>query len=765
MMKFIRAAAGPLALLLASACSDRAGVLAPATGPAPATPVAALACRATVATRTVTCAAPAPAGGASRDLILGGQGVYLQLSSSNVAYDSVNEVLSADVTLQNLLGQPIGTTDGTSPAGIRIFFHDGPVTTSGSGEVTVANADGFDAFTGSVQPYFSYPDVLQPYERTAARSWQFNVPPSVGSFEFQLYVNAPLPNEPGVLKFTRIRGGFTTRMLSTGWAAGLHDLWLGGDRTLMYWNGQRFAVIPLNTNSSVYAIHGTSPADVWAVGSQLVEHFDGRRWSAVDPGAIDNWGAVYAAGASDVWLAGSAFGKILHWTGGGWSVLDPGSASAVHRYWGAWGSGPSDFYLVGGQWNATRGAFDGIIRHWTGTAWRDTVFTGSGLAAVWGSSANDVWAVGSAGLVAHWDGTGWTTQSLTAQPLGSVWGTAPNDVYVAGGSGATAVAMHWDGATWTQLSTGATTALRLVTGLSAGQVLMAGDNGTVRIGSGSGWNAASVPLPEQFNSLWVAGENDLYATHCDLGGGTGVLHSTDGVTWTDASPPNPSGCLSHVWGAAGQVFAVGGSVIEHFDGAAWSETSFGVRISLNSVWGSAADNVYAVGWESGDLGLQTVVILHWDGTSWTRLPEQREGQIEGIWGSGPNDIYTVGTAVLHWDGTQWEAMGGALWSQDHIRAVWGTDADHVFIAGARLYTGSRNTWSSFAPVQNYIGYDLWGSGPDDVYAVGTQTLHWNGSAWSFVNTDAATTLRAAGGLSRRQLWMVGDNGIVLRGQR
>jgi alpha-tubulin suppressor-like RCC1 family protein len=172
-----------LVLPLAAACAD-GGVTAPPPAPAPVQ--AALVCEARVAAGTVTCAPLAPG---ARAAIFGGQGTNVRLASSNVAYDAGTEEFGVDVTVQNLRDQAIGTASA-DPLEVRVFFHDGPVATTGTGIVEVANADGVMLGTGSNQPYFAYPGVLDPDEVSAPRRWVFSVPPSVGTFAFRVYVSA-----------------------------------------------------------------------------------------------------------------------------------------------------------------------------------------------------------------------------------------------------------------------------------------------------------------------------------------------------------------------------------------------------------------------------------------------------------------------------------------------------------------------------------------------------------------------------------------------
>jgi len=128
---------------------------------------------------------------ANRDII-GGQNTFVKLTSSNVAYDPCTQIFEFDVTVQNLLNEAIGTPDGTlaDTAGVRVFFNQTPTATSGSGTITISNADGTGTFIGANQPYYKYAGALAHNEVSASKHWQFNVPSSVATFEFTVYVAA-----------------------------------------------------------------------------------------------------------------------------------------------------------------------------------------------------------------------------------------------------------------------------------------------------------------------------------------------------------------------------------------------------------------------------------------------------------------------------------------------------------------------------------------------------------------------------------------------
>src|SRR2546427_6426143 len=123
-------------------------------------------------------------------LILGGQGMSVQLRSSNVSYDASPQIFRADATVQNLTALNLGTPDGSTVTGVRVFFYSGPTVTSGYGTVTVANPDGTGTFTGTNQPYFLYNEILPTGQVSSGRTWQWSVPSTVTFFTFQVLVDA-----------------------------------------------------------------------------------------------------------------------------------------------------------------------------------------------------------------------------------------------------------------------------------------------------------------------------------------------------------------------------------------------------------------------------------------------------------------------------------------------------------------------------------------------------------------------------------------------
>jgi len=189
-----------LLLLGAAACTDRNPVAG--GDPQPRAPLTSrYECTAQVRARTIECQRVAPGGDLRASLIVGGQNIFVKLASADVVYADSADLLTTNVTLQNLMPQPIGvatSADSFAVAeGSYVFFHTGPTVTVGTGEVSVANPDTIGTFTASGQPAFHYPGVLQPYQVSAPKRWAFNVPGTVETFVFTVFVQVTLPNETG----------------------------------------------------------------------------------------------------------------------------------------------------------------------------------------------------------------------------------------------------------------------------------------------------------------------------------------------------------------------------------------------------------------------------------------------------------------------------------------------------------------------------------------------------------------------------------------
>jgi hypothetical protein len=177
-------------------------------------------CTVDVRSSAMQCATIQPAQarlGVSLNVTIGGQDRYIKLANSGNAYDAGTEIFSTNVSLQNLLQSQMGT-DGVNPEGIKVFFVSDPAVTSGTGSVSVANPAGTTDVYGPNQEYFFYNEILDPYEISQPQQWRFNVPSTVATFTFSVYVNAQLTNETNLLDAVWIGGTSTNWFLADNWS-------------------------------------------------------------------------------------------------------------------------------------------------------------------------------------------------------------------------------------------------------------------------------------------------------------------------------------------------------------------------------------------------------------------------------------------------------------------------------------------------------------------------------------------------------------------
>lgn len=122
-----------------------------------------------------------------------------------------------------------------------------------------------------------------------------------------------------------------------------------------------------------------------------------------------------------------------------------------------WGSSPNDVWAVGGA-----DASDIAKWHFDGTKWtRDSSRTSSNIDAIFGFSSNDIWISESPGSrIFHYDGQLWKLFGTYSLPgykylnMNNMWGRSPTDIYIVGGADSVdgvsykGIIMHFNGSNW-----------------------------------------------------------------------------------------------------------------------------------------------------------------------------------------------------------------------------------------------------------------------------------------------------------------------------
>jgi len=146
---------------------------------------------------------------------------------------------------------------------------------------------------------------------------------------------------------------------------------------------------------------------------------------------------------------------------------------------------------------------------------------------------------------------------------------------------------------------------------------------------------------------------------------------------------------SDVWAVGNQTDSNGKikTLIEHFDGSAWSVVaSHNPGSSGDQLYGLtaiSAHSVWAVGQRLGSSGPDRALIEHWDGTSWSVVSSPLDGAFStvlyGVSGVTDDDVRAAGDAQdnVHQARALTEDGVSGSWSLDHAVSV-GVGENHLY---------------------------------------------------------------------------------------
>ncbi|HVF98963.1 MAG TPA: S-layer homology domain-containing protein [Chloroflexia bacterium] len=304
-----------------------------------------------------------------------------------------------------------------------------------------------------------------------------------------------------------------------------------------------------------------------------------------------------------------------------------------------------------------------------------------------------------------------------------------------------------------------------------------------------------------------------------------LVEHWDGSAWTIVPSPNVgtdnNALASVVAVAADDVWAVGNylnefgisqTLVEHWDGSAWSvveSANVGPLLDnyLTSIDAVAPDDVWAVGYYFNDVAVAQTLIQHWDGSTWSIVGSPNEGEsnnfLYAVSVVGPDDVWAVGAyavvspnqyifkaLALHWNGVAWTVIDTpSVGSFNNV--LYGVDAaasDDVWAVG--YFSGSSGTrplvehWdgSTWEPIigpelgaANGQLYDVVAISANDVWAVGQiggyssapepLSAHWDGIEWTQVRMprpepgpygySGYIALLSVDAVASQDLWAVG----------
>lgn len=210
-------------------------------------------------------------------------------------------------------------------------------------------------------------------------------------------------------------------------------------------------------SGALLSVWGTSSTDVWAVGGDaldgegpLVVHFDGETWERVATGQPSGalwW--VFGFANGPIYMGGEG-GVILRYDNGD---VTPMTTPGTNTVFGLWGSSPDDMWAVGGASDAT----GGFAWRLSGDAWIEEptlpaeVPTGAAIWKMYGTGPDDAWLVGSNGVALHWDGST-LTQGDTGVGTSLFTVHANDDLYAAVGGTASGIIVEYQDGAWSNVT-------------------------------------------------------------------------------------------------------------------------------------------------------------------------------------------------------------------------------------------------------------------------------------------------------------------------
>ena len=162
---------------------------------------------------------------------------------------------------------------------------------------------------------------------------------------------------------------------------------------------------------------------------------------------------------------------------------------------------------------------------------------------------------------------------------------------------------------------------------------------------------------------------------------------------------------------------------------------------LNDIAVVSANNIWAAGFTRDTSGVSRTLIEHWDGSAWsvvsTANPGAYSDYFDGIAVVSANDIWAVGSysasssgpdlnLAEHWNGSSWTVVS----------------------------TPNPTSYSNFFQKATAISSsDLWAVGATSTDPNNYRTMieHWNGSVWSIVSSPSPLSFSGASDKSTVQL--------------
>ncbi|MEM9189410.1 MAG: hypothetical protein AAGF12_09560 [Myxococcota bacterium] len=274
-------------------------------------------------------------------------------------------------------------------------------------------------------------------------------------------------------------------------------------------------------------------------------------------------------------------------------------------------------------------------------------------------------------------------------------------------------------------------------------------------------HVAVVAFQDRYVVAWP-GENGVWATVLECG--TPPEPELD-VRWENPRPQGDS--LDAIWGTSDGELFIGGESTE-LRGFVDALQIIGTGQQVTSFFGFESDDVWVARGRGGRAA-------HWNGVDWTESPAA--SNVNTVWGTATDDVWAVGAGIPYrWDGTRWR-QESRFPRRSNFSDVHGTNTNDVWVIDAtRAYHFDGSTWVEWSVIEatdfTYL-HSVHAAATNDVWVLGRHygeardrddafLAHWDGTEWAEVLLDRSfRSLFDIGGVAPDDLWAVGSDGVAL----
>ena len=446
---------------------------------------------------------------------------------------------------------------------------------------------------------------------------------------------------------------------------------------------------------------------------------------------------------------------------------------------GIWGSEDADIWIVG---------TGGLMLRTSDSKFIPVPFPyPTNFRAIWGRNKNDVWFVGDLGAIWRWDGEKFTSiDAGTSEDFVAIRPLGPDNVGVVGFSG-TVYVINSKG-TVSRNSSNCEPGVSAIAGQSPTDMVVAGSFGEIRRFDSTrpGWVALKTGIPADvmygrsdkgnvnlnISALWRG--QGLYQHTTFVGGSSGYFAQlTNGILTATATATFAN--LFGIASAEGVTWAVGeaGTIVKYNPNSLqWNQVESNTRSTLRSIW-ATKDSAFAVG--------DTGVILQWYNQKWNKLADDlTKENLTAVSGSSPTDVWITGTNgfIAHYDGTKFTKRYVEMNPGQHWNGVWIDETKTPWIVGDYGTLASRSKDGTWDVKLRNVAANLkavWGVSKDEVWVVGDNAnlMRWTskkgGSPWDqyFIEGLQGTGVdfKAIQGTAQDGFWVTGTNGALYHGYK